>query len=156
MFLCKVNFFSYIQSWVLGFQHVLRGRGRDYSSGQVIFGNLSVSINLCICLCVYTHACVCVLVAQSCLILCDPMDYCSLPGSSVHGILQARILEWVAVHSSRGSCEPRDRTQVSCIAGRFFTVWATREAPFHQLAEYLCCRCNCVEPFRTFWFEFYG
>ena len=51
---------------------------------------------------------------------------CSPPGSSVHGLLQARILEWVAISFSRGS-RPRDRTPVSCIAGRFFTVWATRE-----------------------------
>ena len=55
-----------------------------------------------------------VLVAQSCSTLCDPMD-CSPPGSSVHGILQARILEWVAMISSRGSSPPRDRTQVSGI-----------------------------------------
>ena len=52
----------------------------------------------------------------------------SLPGSSVHGILQVRMLEWVAMSSSRGSSRPRDGTQVSCIAGGFFTVWATREA----------------------------
>ena len=58
-------------------------------------------------------------VAQSCLTLCDPMDY-SLPGSSVHGIFQATILEWVAISFSRGSSQPRDRTQVSCIAGRCF------------------------------------
>ena len=51
---------------------------------------------------------------------------CSLPGSSVHGILQARILEWVAMSFSRESSWPRDRTQVSHIAGRFFTIWATR------------------------------
>ena len=55
------------------------------------------------------------LVPQSCPTLCNPMD-CSLPGSSVHRILQARILEWVAMPSSRGSSSPRDRTQVSCIA----------------------------------------
>ena len=67
------------------------------------------------------------LVAQSCLTLCSPVD-CSLPGSSIHGISQARILEWVAMPSSRGSSRPRDQTQVSCIAGRFFTDWATREA----------------------------
>ena len=52
----------------------------------------------------------------------------SLPGSSVHGILQARILEWVAIPFSRGSSQPRYQTQVSGIAGRFFTVWATSEA----------------------------
>ena len=54
-----------------------------------------------------------VLVAQSCLTLCSPMD-CSPPGPSVHGVLQARILEWVAISFSRGSSEPRDRTGVSC------------------------------------------
>ena len=61
------------------------------------------------------------LVAQSYPALCDPMD-CSLPGSSVHGILQARILEWVAIPFSKGSSLPRGRTCVSHIAGRFFTV----------------------------------
>ena len=64
-------------------------------------------------------------VAQSCLTLCDPID-CNLPGSSIHGILQARILEWVAVSFSRGFSWPRDRTWVSFIAGRFFSVRATR------------------------------
>ena len=52
---------------------------------------------------------------------------CSLSRSSVHGILQARILEWVAISFSRGPSQPRDRTRVSCIAGRCFTIWATRE-----------------------------
>ena len=65
-------------------------------------------------------------VSQSCLTLCDPMD-CSLPGSSVHGIFQARVLEWGAISFSRGSSQPRDPTWVSLIAGRHFTVWATRE-----------------------------
>ena len=59
------------------------------------------------------------------------MDY-SLPGSPVHGISQARILEWVAISFSRGSSWPRDQIQVSCIAGRFFTIWATREAQGSQ------------------------
>ena len=63
-------------------------------------------------------------IAQSCLTLRDPVD-CSPPGSSVHRILQARILEWVAISFSRGSSRPRDRTQVSCIAGRRFNLWAT-------------------------------
>ena len=67
------------------------------------------------------------LVSQSCLTLCDPM-VCSLPGSSVHGILPARILDWVAYPFSRGSSQPKDQTGVSCIAGGFFTCWATREA----------------------------
>ena len=65
--------------------------------------------------------CVLCLVAQSCLTLCDPMD-CSPLGSSVHGILQARILERVVIPFSRGSSQPRDQTQVSHMAGRFFTI----------------------------------
>ena len=68
-----------------------------------------------------------VLVTQSCPTLCDPMD-CRLPCSSVHGILQVRIQDWVAIPFSRGSSQPKNRTQVSCITGRFFTIWATREA----------------------------
>ena len=70
----------------------------------------------------------CVLVVQSSITLCDPVDY-SLPGSSLHGIFQVRILEWVAIFFSRGSSPPRDRSQVSCIASGLFTVWATRESP---------------------------
>ena len=62
-------------------------------------------------------------VAQSCPTLCYPMD-CSLPGFSMHGIFQARMLEWVAFSFSRGSSRPRGWTQVSHIAGRRFTVWA--------------------------------
>ena len=68
-----------------------------------------------------------VLVAQSCPTLCNPMD-CSLPSSSAHGILQAKILEWVSISFSRGSSQLRDRTWVCCMAGRFFTIWATKEA----------------------------
>ena len=63
------------------------------------------------------------------LLFVTPWTLCSPSGSSVHGILQARILEWVAVPLSRGSFWPRDWTLVSCIAGRFFTSWASREAP---------------------------
>ena len=66
-------------------------------------------------------------VAQSCPTLCNPMD-CSLSGSSVHGIFQTTVLEWIAISFSRGSSQPRNRTRVSRIAGRCFTVWATREA----------------------------
>ena len=72
------------------------------------------------------------LVAQLGLTLFDPVD-CSPPGFSVCGILQARILEWVAIPSSRGSSPTRDWTWVSCIAGGFFTVWSTREAPLECL-----------------------
>ena len=67
------------------------------------------------------------LFAQWFLILCYHMD-CSLPGSSVHGVFQARILKWVLIPFSRGSFQPRAWTCVSCIAGRFFTIWATRAA----------------------------
>ena len=70
-----------------------------------------------------------VLVAHSCPTLCDPTD-CSPSRSSVHGILQARILEWVAMPSSRGSYWPRDRTSLQA---DFFTIWATREAHLHNL-----------------------
>ena len=71
------------------------------------------------------------LFAQLCPTLCDPRD-CSPPGSSVHGILQATTLEWAAMPSSRGSSRPRDRTQVSHVAGRFLTSWATREAKLYS------------------------
>ena len=66
-------------------------------------------------------------VAQSCPSLCDPINR-SLPGSSVHGTFQARILEWVAISFSRGSSQPRDWTQVSCTARSFFPIWATCKA----------------------------
>ena len=65
-----------------------------------------------------------ILDTQLCPTLCDPMN-CRPPGSIVHGILQARLLEWVAIPFPRGSFQPRHQTQVSCIAGRFFTIWAT-------------------------------
>ena len=60
-------------------------------------------------------------VTQSCMILCDPAD-CSLPSFSIHGILQARILEWVAIPSFRGSSRPRNGTHISCLTGGFFTT----------------------------------
>ena len=65
--------------------------------------------------------CVCMLVAQLCPTLCDPVN-CGPPDSSVHGILQAKILKWVAIHFSRGFSQPRDQTQVSHVAGRIFTI----------------------------------
>ena len=74
-----------------------------------------------------------VLVTWLCPTLWDPMDF-SPPGSTVNGIFQARILEWEAIPFSRGFSQLRDWIQVSCIAGRFFTIWATREA--------LCCTLN--------------
>ena len=78
-------------------------------------------------------------VAQSCLTLCDPMDF-SLPGSSVHAILQAGILEWLAMPFLRGCSQTRDQTWASWIACRFFTIWVTREAPYVSvcLCVYVC------------------
>ena len=70
--------------------------------------------------------------AHSCPTLCDPMD-CSLPGSSIHGIFQARVLEWIAISFSRRSSRSRDWTWVSRIVGRCFTDWATREV--HNIWE---------------------
>ena len=81
-----------------------------------------------------TCAYVCAQSLQLCLTLCDPMD-CSQPDSSVHGIFQARVLEWVAMPSYRSS-RPKDQTCVSCvscIAGRFFTHWTTWEAPYEAI-----------------------
>ena len=77
------------------------------------------------CVSVWNLCAVC-LVTCLCLTLCDPID-CRLPGSSVHGILQARILEWVVIPFSRVSSWPRNWTQVSWVAGRYFTIWATRD-----------------------------
>ena len=77
----------------------------------------------CVCVCV----CVCVL-SQSCPTLCNPMDY-SPPGSSVHGDSQDKNTRVGCLTSSRQCSEPRDQIQASCIAGGFFTSWATREAP---------------------------
>ena len=81
-----------------------------------------------------------VLFTQLCLTLCNSLDY-SPTGSSVHGILQARVLEWVAMPSSRGYSQPRDQTRVSFIAGRFLTIWATREAHIqHKTSKFPALR----------------
>ena len=88
--------------------------------------------------------------SQSCPSLCHLMD-CSLPGSSVHGILQARILEWIVMPFSRGSSQPRDRTQVSHITGGFFTVWATREEQEYWSGFSSVQSLSCVWFFVTPW-----
>ena len=85
-------------------------------------GGWGPTVCMCVCVCV----CVYLLVTQLYPTLCDPMD-CSPPGSSIHGILQARILEWVAIPFFRGSSWPRDWIHVSWIANSFFTFWTTRE-----------------------------
>ena len=92
-----------------------------------------------------------ILVAQSCLIFCDPMEY-SPSGYSVHGILQARILQWVAIFFSRGSSWPRNQTP---IPGRFFTIWATRElysflkGEMKEKKRMCVCVCVCVYQIRS-------
>ena len=86
---------------------------------------------MCVCVCAH------VLVVHSCSNVCDPLD-CSPRGSSVHVLFQARILEWVAIPFSRGSSHPRDQTQLFCIAGGFFTIWATR---VHSSVEHLILMC---------------
>ena len=82
-------------------------------------------------------------VIQSRLTLCDPMDY------MVHGILQARILEWVAFSFSRESSQPRNQTQVSLIVGRFFTSWTTRDIPWENHNSkrhmYTTVHCNTID-----------
>ena len=87
---------------------------------------------MCVCVCV----CVCMLVAQSCLTLCNSMNR-SPPGSSVHRILQARILECAAMPSSKESSQPRNQASISCIAGWFFTHWATWEALMLSLNKFM-------------------
>ena len=97
-------------------------------------------------------------IARSCPTLCDPVD-CSPPGSSVHGILQARILEWVAISFSRGSSQPRDQTQVSHVAGRRFILWATRVCskssppsyPLHLTADKQ--KTYCFNVYNNFWIK---
>ena len=80
---------------------------------------------------------------------------CSPPGSSVHGILQARILEWVAIPFSRGPSQPRDQIQVSCIAGRLFTIWATGKPAFlstwYFLTSFLCVQNFPLHDFINLW-----
>ena len=83
--------------------------------------HIYIYVGLCIHICMIIYILCGSLVIQLCPIPCNLMD-CSIPGSSVHGISQARILEWVAISSSRGSSWPRDLTHISCIAGRFFTT----------------------------------
>ena len=89
------------------------------------------------------------LVSQSCPALWHPMDY-SPPGFSVHGIYQARILEWVAISFSRGSSQPRDQTRVSCIASQFFTIWATSEVMYKPTGESSLSALRRHQPFHHF------
>ena len=103
---------------------------RPFSSATLLEATLCS--HMCMWLCVWAR-----MHAQSCPALCDPMDF-SWPRSSVHGISQARILEWVANSFSRGSCWSRDWTYISCIGRRILYHWATWEAPslFFPLSYY--------------------
>ena len=86
--------------------------------------------------------------------LCNSID-CSPPGSTVHGILQVRILEWITMPFFRGSSQPRDWTWVSCIAGRFFTIWASWKAYYMAAVSYylkfLCVTLSLWPSFHCFW-----
>ena len=99
------------------------------------FGALIVFRYLLVPLYELIYLLLCCSIAQSCLTLWEPMDY-GLPGSTVHGIFLARILRWIAIPFSRGFSWHKDQTQVCCIAGRCFTIWATRK----DLSSYTCLR----------------
>ena len=89
-----------------------------------------------------------VLVAQLCPTLCEPTN-CSPPSFSVHGILQTRILEWISIPFSRRTSKPRDQTLVSCLTGRFFTVWATGKSPTMEF--YSAIKRNAFESILMSW-----
>ena len=125
-------FYPYMKKfWVkLGLGTEKRKRNKEFRFGFKVSGiKPSVLYTLRIRYVILNKYCV-YLVTQSCLTLCHPLD-CSPPDSTVHGTFQARTLEWVAISFCRGSSQPRDQTQVSCvsyIASRFFTYWAIGKA----------------------------
>ena len=98
----------------------------------------------------FGSCCYCCLVTKISLILSNSMD-CIKPGSSIHGISQARILEWLVISFSRRSSWPRDQTHVSCIGRRILYCWASREAPLGDVACYILS-----PPFRAFATSFQG
>ena len=110
---------------------VLKFSPQSWAVGDsVLLGHILTSLTLYY----LWHLSHCCLVTKSYPIFCDPMDY-SPPGFPVHGIFQARILEWVAISFSRGTSQPRDRTHVSCMAGEFFTAEPLgKSGPLHN-----CC-----------------
>ena len=102
----------------------------DWETSLILTLNLSTKVNYISSVCWVT---------ESCLTLCDPV-HCNPPGSSVHGISQLKILEWVAISSSRGSSWPRDRTHVSCIGRRILYHWITWEIHWGKSSSsYLPC-----------------
>ena len=104
-----------------------RGRGQSSMWFQEVDASEGGKWDICVCVCV----CVC---AQLCLTLCDPMD-CSPQVSSVHGILQARMLEWIAFSFSRGSSRPKDQTWVFCVS--FTGHWQVGSLPLHHWEAHL-------------------
>ena len=113
----KVVFFVYKIFFIYHWRFLRFSFLKIYLSQDLWF--CSSRLICCVCMC---------LVTQSCPVLCHMLD-CSLPGSFVHRTFQAQILEWVAISSSRGSSQPKDRTYVSCLsctAGRFSTHWTIR------------------------------
>ena len=115
---------------VLSWKGSARSCGCSSSPGRLACGDSCVCVCVCVCVC-----------AQLCPTHCDPMD-CSLPGSSVHGIFQARILEQVTVSSSRGSSQPRDRTHISYVS------WVGRRTLSHR-ATWEARRGSWLVPWRT-------
>ena len=106
------------------------------------------SAALCVCVCVYVCVCVCVRARACMLSLFSPVD-CSPPSSSVQGVSQARILEWVAMSFSRGSSRPRDWTGISCTAGGFFTAESPGKPPvaFYILPNSKVLKCLTSEKY---------
>ena len=142
------------QKSFLSFQLLLRELSIASQTVRYIYIHIYIYMlnkYICVCVCVYQHIYIVVfcMFAQLCLTLCNPMD-CSLRGSSVHGILQAGILECVAILSSRGSSQPRDGTHISCISciGRgILYCWATRKAHLYMYI-YTCQKISDSHVFR--------
>ena len=110
----------------VGWRHVWGPNGDPMETYQPCQATKSVRECVCVCTCAHTHA-------QSCPTLCDP-KVVSPPGFSVHGIFQARILEWMAIFSFRASSQSRDQTHVSCVSCRFFTTKVTKWGAQNQQA----------------------
>ena len=132
--LLNIEYYSVVSEIICKWRHC-RLQWREGNVQEFLTQKSYIIITLGLCV----FVCVCVLVTQSYLTLCNPMD-CSPPGSSVHRILQARILEWVSISSSRGSSWPRKWTWVSHLAGIFFVAWATWET--HYIVAQ-CQNINC-------------
>ena len=112
----SVAYYPFVPHFALGFPSYKAFIPLTFSLSSTVQVALKTFVCVCVCVCVQSHP-----------TLCDPMD-CSSPGSSVHRIFQERILQWVAVFCARGSCQHRDRTNVSCIGRWVLYHCATWEA----------------------------